>query len=121
LLPGSIFFWFHPLQWLFDRWQSDLHEYEVDAAMIEKIPTKTYALQLIQSSLSLGPAWLPRLFSSSLKKRIYRMTNSLTPRSFKSNQFLALLGLILILAVACSDLKEDITTSPLNSKNKITE
>ena len=112
LLPGSILLWFHPLQWVFNRWQSDLHEYEVDEAVTAMIPTKVYALQLIQSSQYSGISWPPHFFSSSLKKRIHRMTNSLTSRSFNPGQFITLLGLILLLTVACSDLKEEIVTLP---------
>lgn len=40
------------------------------------------------------------------------MTNSLTSRSFNPGQFITLLGLILLLTVACSDLKEEIVTLP---------
>lgn len=106
LTLGSLLLWFHPLYWVLRRQLMTVHEYEADAAVIQRVPMRTYGLQLLQSSL--GPAGFPGLFSSPLKQRIMMLTNK-NPR--QRGRFLPILGLLVMLlglTVACSDAGTDI-------------
>jgi hypothetical protein len=98
---GSVLLWFHPLFWVFRRLIATVHEYEADAAVIQRVPVKTYGLQLLHASL--GPAGYPGLFSSPLKHRIDMITNNKRTRTLRLFPLLTLCLLLLGLVVACSD------------------
>jgi len=106
LTLGSLLLWFHPLFWVFRRQLATVHEYEADAAVIQRMSARTYGLQLLQASL--GPAGFPGLFSSPLKERIDMITDNKRARKLRLLPLLTLSLLLLGLVVACSDVAEDI-------------
>lgn len=106
MMIGRIVCWFHPLQWVFSRLLSDLHEYEADAAVTELVPVRTYGLHLLQSSLA--PTGALGLFSSPLKKRIMMMTKTKVRRRLRGLPLVGLILLLFGLVVACSDATEEV-------------
>ncbi|MEM9528492.1 MAG: M56 family metallopeptidase [Bacteroidota bacterium] len=108
LTIGSILLWFHPLTWVYRQLLSVVHEYEADAAVIQRVPVRTYGLQLLQSAQ--GPARKLGLFSSPLKKRINMMTQKKNHRPLRLLPLLTLVFLLAGLIVACSDAAKDLPT-----------
>jgi hypothetical protein len=106
LTLGSILLWFHPLMWAYRRLLATVHEYEADAAVLQRVPARTYGLQLLHCSL--GPARGLGLFSSPLKQRIEMITNKTSRRKLRLIPLLGLCLLLFGLAVACSDLSEEL-------------
>jgi hypothetical protein len=119
MMIGQIVFWFHPLQWVFGRQLSDLHEFEADAAVTQLVPVRTYGFHLLQSSLA--PTGALGLFSSPLQKRITMMTKTKVRQPLRTLSLFGLLGLVSILIVACSELTEDALPSeaPLPSVERL--
>ncbi|TXF88754.1 M56 family metallopeptidase [Neolewinella aurantiaca] len=118
LTLGSLLLWFHPLFWMLRRLLAAVHEYEADAAVIQRVPVRTYGLQLLKSSL--GPAGFPGLFSSPIKNRITMITNKTRTRKLRLLPLFTLCLLLAGLVVACSDLNEDIAV-PLVLESPSTE
>jgi hypothetical protein len=106
LTLGSIICWFHPLMWAYRRLLATVHEYEADAAVLQQVPARTYGLQLLHCSL--GPTHGLGLFSSPLKQRIEMIANKTSGRKLRLIPLLGLCLLLLGLAVACSDLSEEL-------------
>jgi hypothetical protein len=106
LTLGSILLWFHPLMWAYQRLLATVHEYEADAAVLQQVPARTYGLQLLHCSL--GPARGLGLFSSPLKQRIEMITNKTSGRKLRFIPLFGLCLLLLSLAIACSDVAEDV-------------
>lgn len=107
LTLGSIVLWFHPLTWAYRSLLATVHEYEADAAVLQRVPARTYGLQLLHCSL--GPAGKLGLFSSPLKKRIEMITDKNRERKLRFVPLLGLCLLLLGLVVACSDITSDLT------------
>lgn len=103
-LLGSILLWFHPLQWIFSRWQRELQEYEADEGVIRQFPLRQYGTLLIQASMSCNKYQGLGLFSSPLKKRINMMTKRKNHTGLKKSHYLLLFLLLGLLVVNCSDL-----------------
>jgi hypothetical protein len=110
MMIGRIVCWFHPLQWVFRRLLSDLHEYEADAAVTQLVPVRTYGLHLLQSSLA--PTGALGLFSSPLKKRITMMTKTKVRQPLRTLSLIGLIFLMAILVISCSDLTEEVLIEP---------
>jgi beta-lactamase regulating signal transducer with metallopeptidase domain len=110
MMIGRIVCWFHPLQWVFSRLLSDLHEYEADAAVTQLVPVRTYGLHLLQSSLA--PTGALGLFSSPLKKRITMMTKTKVRQPLRALSLIGLIFLMAILVISCSDLTEEVLIEP---------
>ncbi|WP_420457869.1 M56 family metallopeptidase [Neolewinella sp.] len=108
LLLGNIVLWFHPLQWVFTRLLTSLHEYEADRVVIGQLPAHVYGLQLLQVALS--PRLVSGLFSSPLKKRIMYLQRETTARPFGYGKWTVLVILLAGLLVACS---QELTQPPL--------
>jgi len=106
LTLGSLLLWFHPLFWMIRRLLATVHEYEADAAVIQRVPVRTYGLQLLHASL--GPRGYPGLFSSPIKKRITMITDKTRTQKLRLFPLIALSLLLAGLVVACSDAGEDI-------------
>lgn len=106
LTIGSILLWFHPLTWVYRQLLAVVHEYEADAAVIQRVPVRTYGLQLLQCSL--GPTRRLGLFSSPLKQRIEMITNNKNHRPLRLLPLLTLLLLLVGLVVACSDAIDEV-------------
>ncbi len=118
LTIGSLLLWFHPLFWMLRRLLATVHEYEADAAVIQRVPVRTYGLQLLHATL--GPAGFPGLFSSPIKKRITMITTKNRARKLRLLPLLTLCLLLAGLVVACSDLGEQ-AAIPLNNENPLSE
>jgi len=113
LTTGSLLLWFHPLFWMLRRLLATVHEYEADAAVIQRVPVRTYGLQLLHASL--GPKGYPGLFSSPIEKRITMITDQTHGQKLR---FLPLFSLCLLLAgllLACSGLRGDIPAPEENN------
>jgi hypothetical protein len=106
LTLGSILLWFHPLMWAYRRLLATVHEYEADAAVLQRVPARTYGLQLLHCSL--GPTRGLGLFSSPLKQRIEMITNKTSGRKLRFLPLFGLCLLLLFLVIACSDATGDI-------------
>ena len=115
---GSLLLWFHPLFWMLRRLLTTVHEYEADAAVIQRVPVRTYGLQLLQSSL--GPAGYPGLFSSPIKKRITMITDKNRARKLRLLPLFALCLLLAGLALTCSSVRGDVAV-PLEKGDAIEE
>lgn len=118
LTIGSLLLWFHPLFWMLRSLLATVHEYEADAAVIQRVPVRTYGLQLLHASL--GPAGYPGLFSSPITKRIAMITDKTRGRKLRLLPLLTLCLLLAGLVVACSDVEEDIAI-PLDNYNPFSE
>ncbi|WP_020571781.1 M56 family metallopeptidase, partial [Neolewinella persica] len=103
LTLGSILLWFHPLTWAYRRLLATVHEYEADAAVLERVPARTYGLQLLHCSL--GPTGGLGLFSSPLKQRIEMIANKTRERKLRFLPLLSLCVLVTGLLLFCSDVK----------------
>ncbi|MEO0734878.1 MAG: M56 family metallopeptidase, partial [Bacteroidota bacterium] len=108
LTIGILLLWFHPLVWVYRRLLMTVHEYQADAAVLQRVSARTYGRQLLQAAM--GPTPFPGLFSSPLKQRIMMFSKNREQKRFR----LPLLGtglLLLVLMLACSDLADDIQPS----------
>lgn len=66
LTIGSLLLWFHPLFWMLRSLLATVHEYEADAAVIQRVPVRTYGLQLLKSTLMASSTHAPDLQLDSL-------------------------------------------------------
>jgi hypothetical protein len=96
--------WFHPLLWLVARRLTAVHEFEADAAVLQRVSRRTYGIQLVHASLS--PRAVAGLFSSPLQQRIAMIRSSLPSRPLGGHHYLLLFLLLAGLFVACSDSTE---------------
>ncbi|TXF88753.1 hypothetical protein FUA23_12945 [Neolewinella aurantiaca] len=117
LTLGSLLLWFHPLFWMLCRLLAAVHEYEADAAVIQRVPVRTYGLQLLKSTL--GPAGFPGLFSSPIKKRINMITDKTRARKLRLLPLLILPLLMAGLMLTCSSIRGDVAVP--QEENNTTE
>jgi beta-lactamase regulating signal transducer with metallopeptidase domain len=103
LLLGSIFLWFHPLQWLFQHLQEQVQEYEVDEGVLQHFSLPEYGKLLIQASMAPTMAWQPNLFSSPLKNRIDMMCKTKNKQPWRFYHSLILSLLLGFIIVSCTD------------------
>ncbi|MBX2872842.1 MAG: M56 family metallopeptidase [Saprospiraceae bacterium] len=103
LVLGQIFFWFHPLQWYYNRALATVQEYQADEAVLQHIPTKTYGHILIQQSMRPTHQWQAGLFASPLKQRINMMVSQKNKQPWRLPQMGLFLGLLGLLVFSCSD------------------
>ena len=103
VLLGRCVLWFHPLAWAYAYQLSKVHEFEADAEVVETIPRREYAKQLLSATLS--RQLVPGLFSSPLKARIARLTREL-PRRRLNGMHYGLLLLVLTGLVMASTIEE---------------
>jgi len=106
LTIGSLLLWFHPLFWMLRSLLATVHEYEADAAVIQRVPVRTYGLQLLHASL--GPAGYPGLFSSPITKRIAMITDKKRVGKLPTLTLFSLCLLLTGLAATCSSLSRDV-------------
>jgi hypothetical protein len=102
LTIGSLLLWFHPLFWMLRSLLATVHEYAADAAVIQRVPVRTYGLQLLHASL--GPAGYPGLFSSPITKRIAMITDKKRVGKLPTLTLFSLCLLLTGLAATCSSL-----------------
>ncbi len=107
LLLGHIFFWFHPLQWLFQHFQEQVQEYEVDEGVLQCFSLKQYGKLLIQGSIASTMSWHPNLFSSPLKNRIDMMCKPKNKQSWRFYHTIALSLLLGFIIVSCTDVVDN--------------
>ena len=118
LTLGSLLLWFHPLFWMLRRLLATVHEYEADAAVIQRVPVRTYGLQLLQSTLS--PAGYPGLFSSTIEKRIAMITAKKRARKLRFFSLFTLCLLLAGLVIACSGIRGEVSAEPIEPLKKKT-
>jgi hypothetical protein len=118
LTLGSLLLWFHPLFWMLRRLLATVHEYEADAAVIQRVPVRTYGLQLLQSTLS--PAGYPGLFSSTIKNRITMITAKNRARKLRFFSLFTLCLLLAGLVIACSGIRGEVSAEPIEPLKKKT-
>ena len=101
MVLGNVFCWFHPLQWVFARRLAEVHEFEADRAVTDRLSARVYAGQLLQATLA--PRMVPGLFSSPLKKRLMHLQRNVTSRPLGAGKWTALLLLVAGLLLVCND------------------
>lgn len=104
----GLFFWWHPLWYIFRRELVDVHEYLADDASLKSISTQAYGQLLLQQHLKRPVLSLAQHFNSShLKKRIIMMTKSPSKNSAQL-KYLLLLPLALVLVLACDETEQNL-------------
>ncbi len=111
LILGQVIFWFHPLQWVFRKWQSEIQEFEADEAVLQEYSPSEYGKLLIQTSMLFNINWRARFFSSPLKKRIHMMTKEKNSYRWHIGHTLIFVVLSIFMLSNCSDLINQVDLS----------
>ncbi|GAB2765299.1 hypothetical protein GCM10027275_03280 [Rhabdobacter roseus] len=86
----KVVFWFNPVVWLYQKSLRDLHEYEVDALMIQQYDRQQYAHLLLNLALDKTPFSVHAFSQKPLTNRIYHLFKKPSPIMKKLLYFLAL-------------------------------
>jgi TonB family protein len=111
-----VFFWCHPLVYLFKDALRSVHEYIADRAAARTTTRKQYGLLLIRHAQSgKVPALTHHFFQSPLKQRLIMLTQHQSGLGH-SLRYLLLIPILAVLFLFCQTTKDDFLAEPTAAK-----